>query len=90
MHSVEDCCAQLMEQLKCLKEKWCATCVENVKLYKKIFELRKALNPGERCQQLASPHLSSNCYGCGSCTCKVKDAMCERGGQIRCLQNVVC
>ncbi len=47
MHNVEDCCAQLMEQLKALKEKWCATCVENVKLYKKIFELRKALNPGE-------------------------------------------
>ena len=47
MHNVEDCCAQLMEQLKALKEKWCATCVENVKLYKKIFELCKALNPGE-------------------------------------------
>lgn len=47
MHNVEDCCAQLMEQLKALKEKWCGTCVENVKLYKKIFELRKALNPGE-------------------------------------------
>ncbi len=36
-----------MDQLKALKEKWCGTCVENVKLYKKIFELRKALNPGE-------------------------------------------
>ncbi len=47
MHNVEDCCAQLMEQLKALKQKWCATCVENVKLYKKIFELRKALDPGE-------------------------------------------
>lgn len=46
MHRVEDCCAQLMQHLKVLKEKWCATCVENVKLYKKIFELRKALNPG--------------------------------------------
>lgn len=46
MHSAEDCCAQLVEQVKTLKDKWCATCVENVKLYKKIFELRKALNPG--------------------------------------------
>lgn len=53
MHSVEDCCAQLMEQLKALKEKWCATCVENVKLYKKIFELRKALHPGATSAQLA-------------------------------------
>lgn len=54
MHSVEDCCAQLMEQLKALKEKWSATCVENVKLYKKIFELRKALNPGTDSSQLAA------------------------------------
>lgn len=46
MHSAEDCCAQLLEELKTLKNKWCATCVENVKLYKNIFELRKALNPG--------------------------------------------
>ena len=46
MHSVEEYCAQLTQQLATLKEKWCATCVENVKLYKKIFELRKALNPG--------------------------------------------
>ncbi|DBA68742.1 TPA: hypothetical protein ACH3X2_013438 [Trebouxia sp. C0005] len=54
MHNVEDCCAQLMEQLKALKEKWCATCVENVKLYKRIFELRKALNPGTESSQLAA------------------------------------
>lgn len=46
MHSAENCCAELVEQVKTLKDKWCATCVENVKLYKKIFELRKALNPG--------------------------------------------
>ena len=46
MHKAEECCAQLVEQVKALKDKWCATCVENVKLYKKIFELRKALNPG--------------------------------------------
>ena len=46
MHNAEGCCAQLMEELKTLKNKWCATCVENVKLYKNIFELRKALNPG--------------------------------------------
>lgn len=53
MHRVEDCCAQLMQHLKVLKEKWCATCVENVKLYKKIFELRKALNPGAESSHLA-------------------------------------
>ena len=46
MHSMETCCGQLTSQLKDLKQKWCATCVENVKLYRKIFELRKALNPG--------------------------------------------
>ena len=46
-HSVEECCAELMQQLATLKEKWCATCIENVKLFKKIFELRKALNPGK-------------------------------------------
>ena len=45
-HHVEECCAQLIKQLTTLRDKWCATCVENVKLYKKIFELRKALNPG--------------------------------------------
>lgn len=49
MHSAEDCCAQLVEGLKTLKNKWCAMCVENVKLYKNIFELRKALNPGKLC-----------------------------------------
>ncbi|KAL0046703.1 hypothetical protein WJX82_007873 [Trebouxia sp. C0006] len=54
MHNVEDCCAQLMDQLKALKEKWCGTCVENVKLYKKIFELRKALNPGLESSKLAA------------------------------------
>ncbi|DBA80836.1 hypothetical protein WJX77_004822 [Trebouxia sp. C0004] len=54
MQSVEDCCAQLVEQLKALKQKWCATCVENVKLYKKIFELRKALNPGADSSHLAA------------------------------------
>lgn len=46
MGSVEDCCSQLTAQLKALKQAWCSTCIENVKLYKKIFELRKALNPG--------------------------------------------
>ena len=46
MHGAEDSCAQLVDQVKTLKDKWCTTCVENVKLYKKIFELRKALNPG--------------------------------------------
>lgn len=49
MGSVEGCCAQLVQQLNAFKERWCATCVENVKLYKKIFELRKALNPGWLC-----------------------------------------
>ena len=49
MHSMEACCGQLTVQLKDLKQKWCATCVENVKLYRKIFELRKALNPGTVC-----------------------------------------
>lgn len=50
MHSMEVCCGQLTSQLKELKKKWCATCVENVKLYRKIFELRKALNPGQLLQ----------------------------------------
>lgn len=54
MHSMETCCGQLTSQLKDLKQKWCATCVENVKLYRKIFELRKALNPGTADSQLAS------------------------------------
>lgn len=54
MHSAEECCAQLVEQVKTLKEKWCATCVENVKLYKKIFELHKALNPGGILRQTSS------------------------------------
>ncbi|KAL3155756.1 hypothetical protein ABBQ32_012773 [Trebouxia sp. C0010 RCD-2024] len=54
MHSAEDCCAQLLEELKTLKNKWCATCVENVKLYKNIFELRKALNPDAASSYLAS------------------------------------
>ncbi|KAL3146032.1 hypothetical protein ABBQ38_015387 [Trebouxia sp. C0009 RCD-2024] len=54
MHSAEDCCAQLVEGLKTLKNKWCAMCVENVKLYKNIFELRKALNPDAASSYLAS------------------------------------
>lgn len=46
MHAMEDCCIKLIGELKSAKETWCETCVDNVKLYKKIFELRKALNPG--------------------------------------------
>jgi len=54
MGSVEDCCSQLTAQLKTLKQAWCSSCIENVKLYKKIFELRKALNPGAADAELAS------------------------------------
>ena len=60
MAAVEECCAQLIEQLKTSKQQWCQTCVENVKLYKKIFELRKALNPGALRQLL-------RCEACQPC-----------------------
>ena len=46
MATVEDSCYQLTAQLNAMKQAWCSACIENVKLYKKIFELRKALNPG--------------------------------------------
>lgn len=74
MHGAEECCAQLMEELKTLKHKWCATCVENVKLYKNIFELRKALNPGRH--NPASAAELCCCICC--CTLLVPDSSCHQ------------
>lgn len=54
MTSAEDSCARCIQELKALKASWCRTCIKNVNLYKRIFELQKALNPGLPCDFCSS------------------------------------
>ncbi|KAK9824564.1 hypothetical protein WJX72_011336 [[Myrmecia] bisecta] len=40
---VEDTCRAMTDEMRRVKERWCQSCIENVKLYKEVFELRKRL-----------------------------------------------
>ena len=38
---LEECCAQLTDQLKDVKGKWASSCMSSVKLHKEMLELRR-------------------------------------------------